>query len=99
MNKRVIRTGSLTKLNSSIVDYIAPGELETNISINGVNKIDKIPVKIGYIETTDLDGDEILRAEKVFINNCVSTFGNHYYRETIELDNNPEIIVLDIKEG
>ena len=96
MTKRVIRTGSLTRVNKGLVDYVAPGEIEHSLKTASGYKVDKIPCKIGYIEETDPDdGEEVLQARKVFIDhNGITAFGFHYYKATLEIDDG-NIIAVD----
>lgn len=85
---RAIRTGEIKPI-IGIVDFVAKGY----ISKDG----DRIPCEIGYNEDITPDGDTILRAEYVFIKrDGITERGNHYYKSTIDLNNNwSNCIALD----
>lgn len=65
-------TGKMQKLQHGLVDYLADGYIEGNSS--------RIPCQIGY---TDFKGE--IEPTHIFIQDGVTTSGEHYYAETIEL--------------
>lgn len=74
------RTGKI-KYSSGLCDYEAEGILHRHA-------VGDIPCKIGYINTMDRYSDnEILKPTLLFIQkDGVTKEGNHYYRETIDLN-------------
>jgi hypothetical protein len=75
----VERTGKI-KYSSGLCDYVAEGNL--HIHDTGV-----IPCKIGYVEAYVNSNELILQPILLFIqNDGVTKEGNHYYRETIDLN-------------
>ena len=74
------RTGKI-KYSSGLCDYEAEGILHRHA-------VGDIPCKIGYINTMDrYSYNEILKPTLLFIQkDGVTKEGNHYYRETIDLN-------------
>lgn len=74
------RTGKI-KYSSGLCDYVAEGILHKH-------DVGDIPCKIGYISTIDCySDDEILKPTHIFIqNDGVTKKGNHYSKETIDLN-------------
>ena len=88
----IIRTGDI-KAMRGLVDHIADGEIFIDKAENGGR--DRIPCRIGYYEETDADGSDILRAAYLFIDDGITDNGNHYYKETINLEDNYDYMVND----
>lgn len=76
----VERTGKI-KYSSGLCDYVAEGVLHKH-------DVGDIPCKIGYMNTMDRYSDnEILKPTLLFIQkDGVTKEGNHYCKETIDLN-------------
>ena len=73
------RTGKI-KYSSGLCDYVAEGVLHKH-------DVGNIPCKIGYVEAYVNSNALILQPILLFIqNDGVTKEGNHYYRETIDLN-------------
>ena len=73
------RTGKI-KYSSGLCDYVAEGVLHKH-------DVGNIPCKIGYVEAYVNSNELILQPILLFIqNDGVTKEGNHYYRETIDLN-------------
>lgn len=75
----VERTGKI-KLTSGLVDYAADGILH-------LHDTGDVPCKIGYVEYVNNNNEFILQPTHIFIqNDGVTKEGNHYSKETIDLN-------------
>lgn len=73
------RTGKI-KYSSGLCDYIAEGFLHKH-------DVGDIPCKIGYMEAYVNNNELILHPTLLFIQeDGVTKEGNHYYKETIDLN-------------
>lgn len=73
--------------SSGLVDYIVEGAIyypEYYISC-----------RIGYFEDISPDGELVLRATYLFIEDQVTSEGYHHYKETISLEYDNNYLVLD----
>lgn len=79
MRNYVERTGKI-KYSSGLVDYAAEGVLH-------LHDTGDVPCKIGYVEAYVNNNELILQPTHIFIQkDGITKEGNHYYRETIDLN-------------